>query len=302
MAYQNARPLVGIGLVALAAMLFAIADVAGKYLTMLYAVPLVMALRYGINLGLSVAIFAPREGRALLVANRPWLVLLRAASLTLGSLMMGLALRHMPVAETVAIVYLSPFLVMFAAVWLMRETASTVGWIGAAIGFVGVLLIARPGAGLDFWGVIFSLINACAAATYHLLSRVLSKTETTAALMFHTAWVGLAAFCVMLWVGGAGPLPQGIDWVYIVLLGVISTAGHFLFTAAYREAPASLLAPVNYLHLLWAGVLGWIVFGHIPDVVTLIGMVMIAGSGAGVALHAHLARRASLPAMPAHAE
>ena len=302
MTYQTARPLVGIGLVTLAVMLFAISDVASKHLTMLYAVPLVMALRYAINLGLLVAIFAPREGRALLAMNRPWLVLMRAGSLTLGSLMMGLALRHMPVAETVAIVYLSPFLVMFGAVWLMGESASPVGWIGAALGFVGVLLIARPGAGLDFWGVIFSLINAGAAATYHLLSRVLSKTETTPALMFHTAWVGLVAFCIMLAVSGVGPLPQGWDWGFVAMLGVIATLGHFLFTAAYREAPASLLAPVNYLHLLWAGILGWAVFGHIPDAITLIGMAMIALAGAGVALHAHFARRAMPPVTPAHAE
>ncbi len=302
MSHQTARPLVGIGLVTLAVMLFAVSDVIGKHLTMLYAVPLVMALRYSINLGLIVAIFGPRHGRAILRVNRPWLVLLRAASLTLGSLMMGLALRHMPVAETVAIIYLSPFLVMFAAVWLMGEKASPVGWIGAAIGFVGVLLIARPGSGLDFWGVIFSLINAVAAASYNLLSRELAKTETTPALMFHTAWVGLAAFCLMLAVSGIGPLPQGMDWAYVTLLGVIATGGHFLITAAYREAAASLLAPVNYLHLFWAGILGWAVFGHIPDAISLIGMAMIAGAGAGVALHAHFARRATRLAVPAHAE
>ena len=302
MGHQPARPLMGIGLITAAVMLFAIGDVASKHLTMLYAVPLVMALRYGINLGLIVAFFGPRHGRAILRVKRPWLVGLRAASLTLGSLMMGLALRHMPVAETVAIIYLSPFLVMIAAVWLMGEAASPVAWVGAAIGFAGVLLIARPGSGLDFWGVIFSLINAVCAATYNLLSRELAKTETTPALMFHTAWVGLVAFCVMLAATGLGPLPQGFDWAYIALLGIIATAGHFLITAAYREADASLLAPVNYLPLFWAGLLGWLVFGHIPDAISLIGMAMIALAGAVVALHAHYLRRAGVPIVPAPVE
>jgi drug/metabolite transporter (DMT)-like permease len=302
MAHQPARPLLGIGLITAAVMLFAIGDVASKHLTMLYAVPLVMALRYAINLALIVAVFAPQQGRAVLRVNRPWLVGLRAASLTLGSLMIGLALRHMPVAETIAIIYLSPFLVMFAAVWLLGEKASPIGWIGAAMGFAGVLLIARPGSGLDFWGVIFSLINACAATCYNLLSRELAKTETTPALMFHTAWVGLAAFCIMLVATGTGPMPQGIDWAFIVLLGIIATAGHFLITAAYREADASLLAPVNYLHLFWAGLLGWLVFGHIPDAISLLGMAMIALAGAGVALHAHFMRRANLPIAPAPVE
>ena len=73
---------------------------------------------------------------------------------------------------------------------------------------------------------------------------------------------------------------------------MLATAGHFLFTAAYREAPASLLAPVNYLHLVWAGILGWLVFGHMPDGMTLFGMALVAGAGVAVALRAQFARTA----------
>jgi drug/metabolite transporter (DMT)-like permease len=299
---QQPRLGMGIILISLATMLFAMGDTVGKHLTMIYAVPLVMALRYAINLGLVVAVFAPRQGRKLLQAHRPVLVLLRGASLTVGSLMLGLALREMPLAETLSIIYLSPFLVMIMAVWLMGETASPVAWIGAVIGFLGVMLIARPSAGLDFWGVIYSVINAVAAATYQLLSRVLTKTETTPALMFHTAWIGLVSFGGMVMIAGTGPMLRGLDWAFVLVLGVLSTAGHFLFTAAYRQAPVSLLAPVNYLHLFWAGVLGWLVFGHIPDKITLIGMAMVALAGAGVALHSHFARVSRPQEVPAPLE
>ena len=87
-------------------------------------------------------------------------------------------------------------------------------------------------------------------------------------------------------------MPGWVDLGLMGLLGVLATAGHFLFTTAYREAPASLLAPVNYLHLVWAVILGWLVFGHMPDGWTLIGMAKVAGAGVAVALRAQFGRRA----------
>lgn len=279
------NPMKGILLVSLAVLFFALGDVISKHLTMLYSVPLVMSLRYAVNLGLLTSVLGPRGG--MIRTRRTGLVMLRAISLTMGSLTMGLALRYMPVGETVAIVYLSPFFVMLAAIPLLGERARLLGWIGAGLGFLGVLLIIRPSAGLNSFGVALSLINACCAASYHILSRVLAKTETMAAMLFHTAWVGLVAFLMMIAVTGVGPMPQGLDWVLLLALGVLSTVGHFLFTAAYREAPASILAPINYMHLVWAAILGWIFFGHSPDGITILGMAMVAVAGAGIALHAH---------------
>lgn len=280
------NPIKGVALVTLAVLFFAVADVVSKHLTMLYAVPLVMALRYGVNLVLLVAVLGRQGG--MIRTQRTGLVMLRAASLMMGSLTMGLALRVMPLGETVAIIYLSPFIVMLAAIPLLGERATAAGWIGASLGFVGVLLIIRPGAGLNGLGVALSLVNAGCAAIYHLLSRVLARTETMSSMLFHTAWVGFAGFSIMLATTGIGPMPQGWDWALLLILGVLATVGHFLFTAAYRQAPASLLAPINYVHLVWAGILGWLVFGHSPDPVTLAGMGLVALAGGGIALHTHL--------------
>ena len=279
------NPIKGVVLVTVAVLFFAVSDVVSKHLTMLYAVPLVMALRYGVNLILLVAVLARQGG--MIRTQRTGLVMLRAVSLMMGSLTMGLALRYMPLGETVAIIYLSPFIVMLLSIPLLGERATTVGWIGASLGFVGVMLIIRPGAGLNGFGVALSLVNAGCAACYHLLSRVLARTETMSAKLFHTAWVGLAGFSIMLAVSGIGPIPQGLDWALLLVLGVLATVGHFLFTAAYRQAPAALLAPMNYLHLVWAAILGWVVFGHSPDGITLAGMGLVALAGAGIALHTH---------------
>jgi drug/metabolite transporter (DMT)-like permease len=103
------------------------------------------------------------------------------------------------------------------------------------------------------------------------------------ALLYNTAIVGSVFFCLLA-LGDIGALNMGlVDFALMALLGVLATLGHFLFTAAYREAPASLLAPINYLHLVWAGGLGLLVFGHLPDTVSLAGMALVCVAGAVVA-------------------
>jgi drug/metabolite transporter (DMT)-like permease len=283
------NPIKGVMLVTLAVMLFAGADVATKHLTMLYAVPLVAGLRYLVNMVLLAVVLGPSHGRALLKTQRTWLVVLRSLCLASATLTMGLALRYMPVGETVAIIYIFPVLVMIAGATLLGEKVSLVGWLGAALGFLGVLLIMRPGSGLDPVGVALALVNALFGAGYHLLSRVLAKTESTVAMLFNTAFVGTVVFGALVIFGGVGTIPSGLDWVWLLALGAAATVGHFLFTAAYREAPASLLAPVNYMHLVWAGILGWLVFGHAPDGLSIFGMGLVATAGIAVAIRAQFA-------------
>lgn len=134
--------------------------------------------------------------------------------------------------------------------------------------------------------MIFALLNAAVATAYHLLTRVLARTETTEAMLVHVAWVGTAVF------GAARPWSWGslvltpLDLALLLGLGACATLGHFLFTAAYREAPASLLAPVNSLHLAWAAALGWVVFGQVPGGWGLLGMTLVAGTGVVLALRA----------------
>lgn len=296
---SESSPLVGILLVVFATLSFALADTVTKHLAMLYPVPVVVAVRYLVNVGLLALFLWPRIGAKLWQADRLWLVLLRGLCLAAASLTMGWALKLMPVGETVAIVYLSPFAVMLLAVPLLGEKVSAAGWVGAAFGFLGVLLIARPGSGLDPLGVILALVNAGLATAYHLLTRLLSRTETTVSMLFHTAWVGALIFCLMSIPEMPQAMPPVTDIGLMALLGGLMTLGHFLFTAAYREAPASQLAPINYLHLVWAGGLGWLVFGHIPDSWALIGMALVAGAGVVVALNSHAQHRKAKAAVAA---
>lgn len=280
-------------LLALAAVLtFACLDVAGKHLLTRYNVSLVSAVRYGLNLVILVAFLAPRHGRKLWQTQRTGLVALRGLSLSAATLFAGLALQRMPVGETIAILYLQGFGIMIAAGLLLKERISAAGWIAAAIGFTGVLLIARPGGALDPLGVVFALAGAAVSVVYILLSRTLAKTESTMAMLFHVAIWGSLAFGLLLLFNWQAITYSSLDVVLFGFLGAASLAGHFLLTSAYRHAPASLLAPFNYFHIAFATVLGWFFYNHLPDGLALLGMAMIGVSGAAIALHAH---RQSLP-------
>lgn len=209
--------------------------------------------------------------------------MVRAASLAIASLFMGLALQRMPVAETTAIIFLGPMLVVLLAGPVLSERIGALGWTAAVVGFVGVLLIARPDSGLDATGTLFAFCAVGALVVYQLLSRVLASTETTFALLFYTAVIGSVAYGVFLPWSWHGPVPSLWELLLFLSMGITGGLGHFLYTAAYRHAPASLLAPMNYLQLLWAGLLGWIVFNHVPDALSIIGMCVITVSGAMIA-------------------
>jgi drug/metabolite transporter (DMT)-like permease len=272
-------PLRGVAMVAVATLLFAAGDTLGKHLAMLYAATLILSARYAINLVLVAVTMGPRHGTAIWRTHRTGLVMLRALCLVAATVTMLLALRTMPVAETVAIIYITPVLLMLASGPILRERVPPVGWVCAALGFAGVLLIARPGSGLDPWGVTLCLMNAVLGTAYHLLTRVLTRTETTMALLFHTALVGSVLSVALTLLLGAATLPTAMDGLMILAYGTLATVGHLLLTSAYREAPAATLAPVNYLHIAFATLLGWLVFQQFPDTLGFAGMGLIAAAG-----------------------
>ena len=273
------RPLFGVILITCAVAVFSCVDAMTKHLASSWNVPLVVAVRYIINVLALAAIFAPSQGRALVATNRTGLVLLRALSLSASSLFAGLALTRMPVAETISIIFMAPFVVMIVAIPLLGEKVTFGGWIAALAGFAGVLLVANPGNGLDQLGVLYALCCAAMTVIYYLLSRLLARTESMMAMLFHTALVGAVLFSLYLPWSLHGPVPQGFDLVLFVVIGLAATLGHMLFTAAFRQAPASLLAPVNYLQMLFGAIIGWLVFDHIPSITSVTGMALVVVAG-----------------------
>ena len=281
------RPLRGIAMVCLGVIGFAMADVFTKLLVDGLPVPYIMAVRYVVSVVLFLVLIGPQRRKGVFRANAPKLVLLRGVILTAGSLCMGIALMTIPVGEATAIIYLSPIAVMILAIPVLGERVTALGWLGAAVGFLGVLLIVRPSGGLDPFGVLMALINAVCATFYHLMTRYLAKTERPSTLMIYTLVVGSVGFVGISFGDIFEHTPSITQWLMMIGLGATATVGHFLITLSYREAPASLLAPVNYVHILFSAVASWIVFHHAPDLWTAIGMGCIAIAGAGIAVYSH---------------
>ncbi|HCS64994.1 MAG TPA: EamA/RhaT family transporter [Cellvibrio sp.] len=277
--------------------LFACMDSTTKYLTIHYNVPFVVAMRYIVHFLLMVMILAPRHSPQLIHTQRTGLVIARAVVLTIASLCMGMALHRMPLAETTAINFLAPTLVALLAGSILGEKIGGWGWAAIVTGFIGVLLIARPGGGLDALGIMFALGAAAANATYQLLSRLLASTEKAIALLFYTALIGSIIFGIALPWFWENDAPSKLELILLLSMGISGGLGHYLFTLAYRHAPASMLAPMTYLQLIWAGLLGWIIFGTIPDNMSLMGMAVVAASGLIIAFKSRFTK-----AVPAKAE
>src|SRR4051812_22149850 len=290
-ALTAARPLRGMLLFACGVLVLACMDTTTKYLAARYEVPLIVAVRYVVNCLLMIALLAPTYGARLVRTRRTGLVLVRAACLAAASILLGFALKRMPVAESTSIVFLAPTIVLLLARPVLGERIGGLGWGAAIAGFAGVLLVARPGAGLELIGVALALTTAIVTAAYQLLSRVLASTERTMTLLFYTALVGAIVFGLAAPWFWDGRIPRAVDLLLFLSLGIYSGVGHYLFTAAHRFAPASTLAPIGYLQVVWAGLLGWVVFGHVPALLSVVGMIVIIISGALIALKPRFQRK-----------
>ena len=278
------HPIRGAVLCIAALALFACMDTTTKYLTQTHEVPLIVGVRYLGNLLLMAAFLGPTHGRQMIRTRRTGLVWLRAFCLAVASLLIGLALQRMPVAEMTAITFLSPILVVAVAGRLLGERVGWIGWAATVGGFTGVMLIVRPGSDIVTSGAVFVLASVLLNLGYQLLSRVLAASENTFALLFYTALAGSILYGLALPWFIEDRAPSLLEAVLFASLGLYGGIGHFMFTAAFRHAPASLIAPLNYFQLVWAGLLGWLVFGHLPDGQSLLGMAIVAGSGVLVAL------------------
>ncbi|MDR2239441.1 MAG: DMT family transporter [Zoogloeaceae bacterium] len=278
------HPLRGIALFMLALMMFALLDATSKHLSLTFAVPLLVWARYIVHFLLMLIFVAPSLRIELVRTAYPGLQILRALAL-LGTTAGGMAaFRLMPLAEGTSVMFLAPLLVTLLAGPFLGERIGAGRWLAAIIGFCGVLLVVRPGAGLNVAGVLWALGGAVSYALYQLLTRRLSQAEHPLRLLFYTALIGtlvMSAALPWFWVDAA-PAPS--QWVLIASLGLYGGIGHFIFIRAFRLAPASTLTPFTYTQLVWATLLGWLLFGNVPDALTAAGMAVIAASGLWLAL------------------
>lgn len=276
---EAAHQLRGVALFLAALFLFAVLDATAKWLTAFFAVPFMVWVRYLVHFLFMLATVAPGEGRALIATRHPWLMTLRALLLVGVTLFMQLALATLPLAETSALVFTTPLLVALLAGPLLGEKVPARVWIATALGFAGALLIARPGGAMAGIGIVYAAAAALCYALYQILTRHLVASETQLRLLFYTALVGTLSMAFAPFTHWDGRWPTPFEALLLASLGFYGGCGHFLMIRALREAPASSLSPLLYVQLIWATLLGWLVFAHLPDAAAIAGMAVIGASG-----------------------
>lgn len=274
----------GILLVLAAVCVFSCMDATAKYLAARHPLPMLVWARYTVHFLLMVVFLAPSHRGALLATRRLPAQLVRAVLLLGVTGCVIAALRVLPLAEATALGYTSPLLAaLLAGPWL-GEKLDGRRWLALGAGFLGVLVIARPGGALLGVGVLYALAGATCYAVYQVMTRQLSASENSLTLLFYTALVGtLLSSLGLPWIG-LGTLPSGVDLLLTLSLGVMGGLGHYLLIRAFHHAPVGTLGPFLYAQLLWAMLVGWLVFGQLPDAWSLLGMAIIVASGLAVAL------------------
>jgi drug/metabolite transporter (DMT)-like permease len=274
----------GVALFLVALLLFATLDATAKHLAATYPVPMLVWARYTFHFLLMLVLLGPSLRSRLVYTRRPVTQVARALLLVATTGFGIAALDRMPLAETTAIVFVTPLLVTLLAVPLLGERVDAARLLAVLTGFAGALLIARPGGSLSAAGVGLALTAAASYSGYQILTRKMAPLESAVTMVFYTALVGAVVMSLALpWYWG-GPLPDTVDALLIGSLGIYGGTGHFLLTRAFRVAPASTLSPLLYVQLLWATALGYLVFGQMPDAWNAAGMAIVAGSGLFVAL------------------
>ncbi|MFV0453419.1 MAG: DMT family transporter [Pseudomonas sp.] len=268
--------LYGVLLILLSGMLLASHDGLSKYLAQSYPVFLVVWARYLAQVVLMLGMFAPRMGRRVFHTLRPWPQLLRGLSLVSVSIMFISGLRYIPLAEATAVIFLTPLMVTVASA-LLGERVGHSQWLTVGIGLAGVMIIVRPGGALFTPAVLLPFGAAISFTVYQLLTRRLSGTDHTVTSNFLSSLVGFLIMSMLVIFNWQTPSVH--DAVLMASLGLMAMSGHLVLTQAFRYASAAALAPFTYGQIVFAGVVGFIAFGHLPDVEAIAGMTVIIASG-----------------------
>ncbi|MCP5149799.1 MAG: DMT family transporter [Ectothiorhodospiraceae bacterium] len=266
----------GIAWMVLATALFATQDTIGKYLTQSYPVPQVIWARFAFHLLFALLMVAShREGS--LRSRRPGLQLLRSVFMLVANGLFLFAVRSMALVDASALLFVGPLFVTALSVPLLGERVGPRRWAAVAVGFAGAMVIIRPGPTILQSVAILPVLGAFSFALYQIATRVLSRSDPPLTTLFYTALVGTVVTTAALpwhW-----QPPDVAGWVLLASLGSMGALSQLALIKAIQSAPLTVVVPFNYLTLVWATTFGYLVFGDLPDSATVLGAVIIAGSG-----------------------
>lgn len=276
-------------LILLAGLCFSTLDATAKYLVQDHTLFMVVWARYAGQMLITTPLAWHHRGPGFWRTRHLKMQLLRSLCLVIATGCFFGGLRFLPLAEGSAITFLAPMFAIVLSNYVLGERPTRARWISAIGGFVGILILVRPGSAVFHPATVLLVGAAIANAMYQLLTRRLPN-DSYHTTLFYSALVGT----VLLGLGlPFADLPSAVtlrDGFFLAVLGLLAGLGHGLLIGAYLRAPASLVAPFTYVQMIWATVYGYVVFGHLPDGLSAVGMAVIVASG--VALVAHERRLA----------
>ncbi|WP_136634782.1 DMT family transporter [Pseudooceanicola onchidii] len=299
------RPLLGIALMAAFCLIAPISDATAKVLGQAaYAQPVfqVLLLRFAMQ-ALFLIPLAAATGRPLRMPTRTtWLVLARTVFHIAGVAFMFTSLRFLPLAETIAIAFVMPFILLLLGWGLMNEE---VGWrrlAACAVGFVGTLLVIQPSFAEVGWPALLPVGVALTFAFFMLVTRAVAKSVDPIAMQGVSGGMAvliLAPFAVagLIWQGplSPAPIPSGA-WPLYLVLGVLGSFGHLLMTWSLRYAPSATLAPMQYLEIPFATVIGFLIFRDLPNGLAALGIGVTMAAGLYIILRERAIARQTVTA------
>jgi len=275
---ETRRRLAGIVLMLGAVACFACLDASAKWLNRTMDLLQTVSVRYIGSFLLVGAFFNPWTRRGLLRAHSLWRQCARACFLVVATLCAFSALRYLPLTEFTSVTFSSPLIVALIAGPLLGEWIGIQRLVAVLIGFAGVLVVTRPGSHGVHPAVILAVGTACANALYSVATRLVAAHDSPETTLFYTGLVGSILILPVAPFVWATPT-SALVWLGMAGVAGFGALGHWLLILAHKRAPASIVAPFFYAQLLWATLLGWLVFGEVPDRWTLIGGAIVMGSG-----------------------
>lgn len=283
----------GIALVVLAGTMLASMDALGKHLSVRLDVLQVVWARYAVQTVGVFAWLALRTGQLrFLRSRRPLTQTVRAAALLGVTISLYTALTYVPLADATAVMFFAPVLVTLLAGVFLGERVGPHRIAAVVVGFIGVLLVVRPGLSMD-WAMLLPLVAALMLTLYLLVTRYISAHDHRHATVFYSTAVGaLALSCVVPW---HWQPPTALEWGLMLAMGCLGALGHVSIVVGFARAPASVLSPFLYSQLLAASALSVMVFGDPLAPLTIAGALLLVGGGLLIWLVESIGLRRSVP-------
>jgi len=276
---QQKRRLAGIALMCLGLVCLSGLDTTAKWINRTGGDPLFTVwARYFTSVILISLVLNPVTTPGVLRTNRIGLQLIRSFLLFVSTACNFFALQYLQLVETMSIGFSTPLMVALLAGPVLGEWIGPRRFMAIGVGFIGILVITRPGFGSMHPAALLSLTGSVAYAFYAIITRRLAAHDSSATTLVYSGLAGVALMTPLLpWIWRTPT--SAMTWFLLFAIGALGTLGHWLLILAHRRAPAAILSPFTYTQIVWMLTLGYVVFGDWPDHWTLVGAGIVIASG-----------------------